>query len=86
MKPNRLFWKGKRVLLTGHSGFKGSWLSLILNEMGAEVVGLSLDPDTEPNLYSIIQVSQFVDENMGASVTHLLEQGWWGLLWWGLLW
>lgn len=65
MKPNRLFWKGKRVLLTGHSGFKGSWLSLILNEMGAEVVGLSLDPVTEPNLYSIIKVSQFVDENMG---------------------
>lgn len=41
------FYKGKRVLVTGHTGFKGSWLSIWLNELGAEVVGVSLDPSTD---------------------------------------
>ena len=41
------FYKGKRVLLTGHSGFKGSWLSIWLYELGAEVVGVGLDPYSE---------------------------------------
>ena len=41
------FYRGKRVLVTGHTGFKGSWLSIWLHELGAEVIGLSLDPATE---------------------------------------
>ena len=41
------FYRGKRVLVTGHTGFKGSWLSIWLYELGAEVVGVSLDPITE---------------------------------------
>jgi len=45
------FWKGKRVFLTGHTGFKGSWLSLWLQEMGAVVKGYSLAPPTEPSLF-----------------------------------
>jgi len=48
------FWKGKRVLLTGHTGFKGSWLGLWLSEMGAEVSGLSLAPDTDPSLHTLL--------------------------------
>ncbi|MFM2279166.1 MAG: CDP-glucose 4,6-dehydratase [Pseudomonadota bacterium] len=48
------FWQGKRVLLTGHTGFKGSWLSLLLEEAGAEVHGLALAPDTEPSLYRLL--------------------------------
>jgi CDP-glucose 4,6-dehydratase len=47
------FWRGRRVFLTGHTGFKGSWLALWLNELGAEVTGYALAPPTEPNLYSI---------------------------------
>ena len=50
------FWRGKRVLLTGHTGFKGSWLALWLNELGARVTGVGLEPDTEPNLFSQLQL------------------------------
>lgn len=46
------FWRGKRVMLTGHSGFKGAWLTLWLRRLGAEVTGISLPPATTPNLYS----------------------------------
>ena len=46
------FWQGKRVFLTGHTGFKGSWLSLWLQSMGAEVHGYSLEPPTNPNLFT----------------------------------
>ena len=38
------FYKGKRVLVTGHTGFKGAWLSIWLHELGAEVIGIALDP------------------------------------------
>ena len=48
---NPLFWKGKRVFLTGHTGFKGSWLSLWLQSMGAQVVGYALAPPTSPSLF-----------------------------------
>lgn len=45
------FWKGRRVLVTGHTGFKGSWLAIWLTEMGAEVTGYALEPPTSPSLY-----------------------------------
>jgi len=48
---NRAFWKGRRVFLTGHTGFKGSWLSLWLHVLGAEVTGYALAPPTEPSLF-----------------------------------
>ena len=48
------FWKSRRVFLTGHTGFKGSWLALWLHSMGAEVCGYSLDPPTEPSLYRLL--------------------------------
>lgn len=46
-------YKGKRVFITGHTGFKGSWLTLILKKLGAEVMGYSLKPNTNPNLFTI---------------------------------
>src|SRR5438128_11047124 len=49
--PDRSFWNGRRVLLTGHTGFKGSWLSLWLDALGADVTGYALDPPTRPNLF-----------------------------------
>lgn len=48
------FWRGKRVLLTGHTGFKGSWLALWLTDLGAEVHGLALAPDTSPSLFRLL--------------------------------
>jgi len=53
---NSLFWKGKRVLLTGHTGFKGSWLSLRLQSMGTQVVGYALAPPTDPSLFEAAEV------------------------------
>lgn len=50
---NPEFWHGKKVLLTGHTGFKGSWLSLWLQQLGADVAGYSIDVPTEPSLYEL---------------------------------
>lgn len=58
MSDLRGFWQGKRVLLTGHTGFKGSWLSLWLQRAGAELVGVALPPPTQPSLFEIAKVAQ----------------------------
>jgi len=52
------FWRGKRVLVTGHSGFKGSWLSLWLTRLGSEVHGIALEPDTSPAIFDMIELDQ----------------------------
>jgi CDP-glucose 4,6-dehydratase len=57
---NRAFWEGRRVFLTGHTGFKGSWLSLMLYELGAHVYGYALSPATEPALFSMAAVDQCI--------------------------
>lgn len=54
------FWQGKKVFLTGHTGFKGAWLSLWLHTLGAKVTGYALLPPTEPNLYELAQVAESV--------------------------
>ena len=51
------FWKGRKVFLTGHTGFKGSWLTLWLRALGAEVTGYALDPATTPSLFDLAGVS-----------------------------
>jgi len=61
MPPTDSFWGGKRVLLTGHTGFKGSWLSLWMASLGARVTGVSLPPATEPNLYHLAHVDKTLD-------------------------
>jgi CDP-glucose 4,6-dehydratase len=62
---DRSFWKGKRVFLTGHTGFKGSWLSLWLANKGAVVRGFALDPASEPNLFTTAKVSSKIDDIRG---------------------
>jgi CDP-glucose 4,6-dehydratase len=57
---NRSFWKGRNVFVTGHSGFKGSWLSLWLDTLGAKVTGYALDPPTQPNLFEQARIASTV--------------------------
>jgi CDP-glucose 4,6-dehydratase len=59
--PDPAFWNGKRVLLTGHTGFKGAWLCLWLQQMGARVSGLSLAPATQPSLFETAQLGAVGD-------------------------
>jgi CDP-glucose 4,6-dehydratase len=55
------FWHGKKVFLTGHTGFKGSWLSIWLHSLGAQVTGYALDPPTKPSLFELARVSELVN-------------------------
>jgi len=68
---NAHFWRGKRVLLTGHTGFKGSWLALWLSELGAKVTGVGLEPDTEPNLFSQLQLEERLQGHYIADIRDL---------------
>jgi CDP-glucose 4,6-dehydratase len=65
MKPDASFWRGKRVLLTGHTGFKGGWLALWLNRLGAEVTGLALAPATNPNLFEGARIGNVGRSRLG---------------------
>jgi CDP-glucose 4,6-dehydratase len=73
------FWAGKRVLVTGHTGFKGSWLCLWLSQLGAEVSGLGLEPDTSPSLFSELQLDRSLHNHWITdirdlhSLAHLVE-------------
>lgn len=58
-------WAGRRVLVTGHTGFKGSWLSLWLHALGAEVTGFALPPPSEPNLFAAARIADLVDHVEG---------------------
>lgn len=62
---NPAFWRGRRVFITGHTGFKGGWLCLWLQAMGAEVVGYALEPPTRPSLFETAQVGA------GLAASHL---------------
>jgi CDP-glucose 4,6-dehydratase len=62
---NANFWRGKRVFLTGHTGFKGSWLSLWLQQLGAVVTGYALQPPTNPSLFEVAHVAQGMHSIIG---------------------
>ena len=62
---NSSFWAERKVLITGHTGFKGSWLSLWLQRLGADVVGYSLPPPTLPNLHDVARVSEGMASVLG---------------------
>jgi len=62
---NEGFWKGKKVLITGHTGFKGSWLTLWLKLLGAEVCGYALLPESSPNLFENLELEKQVTSIIG---------------------
>lgn len=65
VSPDPDFWRGRRVALTGHTGFKGSWMALLLTRLGAQVYGYALAPNTQPNLFSSAHVAKHVDSQIG---------------------
>ena len=63
--PDRTVWNGRRIFLTGHTGFKGGWLSLWLAQLGATVRGYALDPYTTPNLLDAAKISTVIEDVRG---------------------
>ena len=68
MVIDAVFWKGRRVFLTGHTGFKGSWLSLWLNQLGAKVTGYALDLPTDPSIFDDAEVNTAVEKNITGDI------------------
>ena len=64
------FWKNKKVFVTGHTGFKGSWLCIILHMLGAKVTGYSLTPKTKPNLYNLASVKSLLQKSIIADINN----------------
>ena len=74
-----LAWRGRRVFLTGHTGFKGGWLALWLQQLGASVRGYSLDPPTTPNLFTELRLAELIEDTRGdladsAKLTTALQE------------
>ncbi len=67
------FWRGKRVFVTGHTGFKGSWLSLMLARLNARATGYALEPPSTPNLFDLARVGEYIDDIRGdiRDIDHL---------------
>ncbi len=72
-RPSERFWAGKRVLVTGHTGFKGSWLCLWLTELGAIVCGVGLQPETEPSLYESGRIGERIAVNRMQDIRDPVE-------------
>ena len=62
------FWKNKKVMITGHTGFKGSWLTLILSQMGAKVVGYSLNPISKPNFFDDCNLKRYLKKDIRSNI------------------
>ncbi len=77
-RPNPDFWRGRRVLMTGHTGFKGSWLTLMLTRLGASVTGLALPPEPGPALFRLLAPGLRLSHHEanlcdGGAVRHILD-------------
>ena len=66
-----IFWRDKKVFLTGHTGFKGGWLSLWLASMGAKVTGYALAPNTAPNLFEVLAIDSLIEKSHIADIRDL---------------
>jgi len=70
---DHIFWKNRRVLLTGHTGFKGSWLALWLTELGARVTGIGLEPEATTNLFSKLDLVERLENHQIADIRDVLN-------------
>ena len=71
MRPDSTFWRGRRVLITGHTGFKGGWLALWLHKMGAQVTGIALMPETSPALFHAASIGECLAHHVCDIRDHL---------------
>lgn len=62
--PSPSFWRGRKVLVTGHTGFKGGWLTLWLSQLGAKVSGFSLEPPTQPSFFELIELESVMSRSI----------------------
>ena len=67
-KIDKKFWNKKKVFITGHTGFKGSWLSIFLTHLGAEVTGYSLEPNTKPSLFELANIRKIIKKSIISDV------------------
>lgn len=65
MPVDRAFWQGRRTFLTGHTGFKGSWLALMLDQLGARATGFALAPPTDPAMFDLLGLTDTIDHHIG---------------------
>ena len=73
MELNKTFWQERSVFITGHTGFKGGWLSLWLSELGAKVFGYSLEPPTNPNFFDVVNLKDRIENSTIGDVRNLTE-------------
>ena len=70
---NKSFWKGKRVLITGHTGFKGGWLSVWIKNLGAQVVGYSLNPITKRNFFNETKIKKIFKKDYRKNIQNIYD-------------
>lgn len=71
MGVSNKFWRGKRVLITGHTGFKGSWLSIYLNYLGAKIIGYSLKPNKDQKLFKLLKLEKTIFKNYYGNIQNI---------------
>ena len=69
LKDFENFWKFKNILITGHSGFKGGWLTILLNRLGAKITGISLDADKNESLFYAAKINK-ICKNYFCDINH----------------
>jgi CDP-glucose 4,6-dehydratase len=73
LELNKTFWKGRSVFITGHTGFKGGWLSLWLSKLGAKVYGYSIEPPTKPSFFDVINLKNRIENSIKGDVRNLSQ-------------
>ena len=71
MMPNKKFWNKKRVLITGHTGFKGGWLSSLLNYLGSRVSGYALNPEGKNNFFNSTKIKKIFVNDFRKDIVNL---------------